>query len=428
MNLELKHEHSIKQIWTNICRFALAGVFIFSGFVKANDPQGMYYKLEDYLLAFGLNSYIPELLPLFIALLLGVIEFTLGVFLFFGIRPKLTTLVLYGFMLFMTPFTLYLALSNPVADCGCFGDALILSNWETFWKNVLLLVAAFTLFKWKHLMIRIISKKSQWLVSYYTILYISAISLYCVTYLPIFDFRPYHIGANIPEKMSIPEGKQLSVIEHYFIYEKEGVRKRFTAENLPSDSTWTFVDSEVHEVEPGYVPPIESLTITLDATGEDITERILNDQSYTFLLIAPWLDKADDGYIDLINEIYDYSMENGYAFYCLTQSLPPVIERWNEQTGAAYPYCICDETTLKTMVRSNPGLLLLKEGTILNKWSCRSLPNEYELHAKLDELPLAQMESQSALKRFFIVLAWFAIPLLLFTMLDKTIVNRLGKK
>lgn len=419
--------HRVKSVWTNFCRFVLAGVFIFSGFIKANDPQGTCYKVEDYLQAFGLWNYIPDFLPLFGSILLAVIEFTLGVFLFFGIRRKLTTISLFVFMFFMTPFTLYLAIMNPVSDCGCFGDAIILTNWETFWKNVFFLIAAFSLFKWSDLMIRIISKKSQWLISLYTLLYISAISLYCVSYLPIFDFRPYHIGANILEGMRIPEGEKPSVYESLFIMEKNGERKEFTLDNYP-DSTWTFVDTKTVLKEKGYEPPIHDFSLYLAETGEDVTERILSDKGYTFLLVANRLDKADDGYIDLINEIYDYSMENGYAFYCLTSSLNEDMELWRERTGAEYPYCTADDTTLKTIIRSNPGLVLIKNGMIVNKWSCRNLPDEYDLSGKLDQLSLAQVKPQTLQNKILVVVAWFAIPLLLFTMLDKTLIDRLEKR
>ncbi len=425
--MENNYIYRVKSIWTNFCRFALAAVFIFSGFIKANDPLGTCYKIEDYLQAFGLLDYVPEFLPLFGSVLLAVIEFTLGVFLFFGIRRKLTTISLFGFMLIMTPFTLYLAIVNPVSDCGCFGDAIILTNWETFWKNVFFLIAAFSLFKWSGLMIRIISKKSQWLISLYTLLYISAIALYCLSYLPIFDFRPYHIGANILESMRIPEGKKPSVYESLFVMEKNGEQKEFTLENYP-DSTWTFVDTKTILKEKGYEPPIHDFSLYYAETGEDITERILTDKGYTFLLVTNRLDKADDGYIDLINEIYDYSVENGYAFYCLTSSLNEDMEQWRERTGAEYPYCTADNTTLKTIVRSNPGLLLIKDGTIVNKWSCRNLPDEYDLSGKLEHLSLAQVKPQTLQNKILIVVAWFAIPLLLFTFLDKTLIDRLGKR
>ncbi len=427
MSLENNYIHRIKIVWTNLCRFVLALVFIFSGFIKANDPQGTYYKIEDYLQAFGLLDYTPEFLPLFGSILLAVVEFTLGVFLFFGIRRKLTTISLLGFMLFMTPFTLYLAVMNPVSDCGCFGDAIILTNWETFWKNIFFLIAAISVFKWSGLMIRIISKKSQWLISLYTLLYISAIALYCVSYLPIFDFRPYHIGANIIESMRIPQGEKPSVYESLFVMEKNGERKEFTLENYP-DSTWTFIDTKVILKEKGYEPPIHDFSLYSAETGEDITKQILTDKGYTFLLVANRLDKADDGYIDLINEIYDYSVENGYAFYCLTSSLKEDMEQWRERTGAEYPYCTADDITLKTIIRSNPGLVLMKDATIINKWSCRSLPDEYDLSDRLDKLSLAQMEPQTLQNKILLVVAWFAIPLFIFTMLDKTLIDRLEKR
>ncbi len=427
MSLENNYIHRIKIVWTNLCRFVLALVFIFSGFIKANDPQGTYYKIEDYLQAFGLLDYTPEFLPLFGSILLAVVEFTLGVFLFFGIRRKLTTISLLGFMLFMTPFTLYLAVMNPVSDCGCFGDAIILTNWETFWKNIFFLIAAISVFKWSGLMIRIISKKSQWLISLYTLLYISAIALYCVSYLPIFDFRPYHIGANIIESMRIPQGEKPSVYESLFVMEKNGERKEFTLENYP-DSTWTFIDTKVILKEKGYEPPIHDFSLYSAETGEDITKQILTDKGYTFLLVANRLDKADDGYIDLINEIYDYSVENGYAFYCLTSSLKEDMEQWRERTGAEYPYCTADDITLKTIIRSNPGLVLMKDATIINKWSCRSLPDEYDLSDRLDKLSLAQMETQTLQNKILLVVAWFAIPLFIFTMLDKTLIDRLEKR
>ena len=129
-------------VWTNLCRFVLGVTFIFSGFVKADDPWGTAYKIEDYVYAFGWSDFVPSFLPLFLSCLLSVFEFTLGVYLFFGIRKRLTSIAVALVMVCMTPFTLYLALANPVADCGCFGDALKLTNWETFWKNVVLLVLA----------------------------------------------------------------------------------------------------------------------------------------------------------------------------------------------------------------------------------------------------------------------------------------------
>lgn len=425
--MESKRIHRIKNVWTNACRFVLAVVFIFSGFVKANDPQGTAYKIEEYMEAFGIARYLPDFLPLFCSVLLAVVEFTLGVFLFFGIRRKLTSVSLFVFMLFMTPFTLYIAIVNPVSDCGCFGDAVVLTNWDTFWKNVLFLVAACSIFKWSGRMIQIVSKKSRWLISLYTLLYILAVSLYCISYLPIFDFLPYHIGANIPEGMRVPEGKKLSVYETLYVMERAGERKEFVLDEYP-DSTWTLVETKTILKEKGYEPPIQDFSLYSAETGEEMSEQILTDRGYTFLLVANRLDKADDGYIDLINEIYDYSMENGYGFYCLTSSPKAEMEQWREKTGAEYAYCEADETTLRSVVRSNPGLVLMKEGTVINKWSCRNLPDEHDLSGKLEQLPLVQADSQSVQSKIVWVIACFVVPLLLFTMLDKALADRLEKR
>lgn len=145
-------------------------------------------------------------------------------------------------MIFMTPLTLYLALFNPVSDCGCFGDAWVLTNWETFGKNVILLIAAIIVFKERKLLIRFVSQKMEWLVSLYTLFFVFTLSFYCLDRLPVLDFRPYKIGKNIPEGMTIPEGAKSSVYESIFTLEKDGKKEEFTLENYP-DSTWKFVDT-----------------------------------------------------------------------------------------------------------------------------------------------------------------------------------------
>lgn len=416
--MENKALHRANVVWTNFCRFALGIVFIFSGFVKADDPFGTMYKIEDYFSAFGWTDYVPSIAPLFLSCLMAVLEFTLGVYLFFGIRKKLTSIAASVVMLLLTPFTLYLAIANPVSDCGCFGEAIVLTNWQTFWKNVLLLFFALWIYFNNSLILRFISKKSQWLISLYGILYSVGVVAYCIIYLPIFDFRPYYIGANIQQQMEIPEGKTPPVYDTTFILEKDGVRKEFTLDNYP-DSTWTFIDSKTYVKEQGYVPPITDFALhTLD-TGEDVTQQILNDEGYTFLLIAPYLNMADDSSIDLINEIYDYSVENGYPFYCVTSSSSDTdIEQWKDRTGAEYPYLVADDVMLKTMIRSNPGLMLLKGGTIINKWSNQDLPNEYVLNGRLENIPLGQIQTMQLNQRILGVFLWFFVPLLLFTMAD----------
>lgn len=413
--------------WVNICRFLLAGLFIFSGFVKAIDPLGFTYKIEDYLEAFKVFAWIPSFVPVIAAITLASLEFVLGVLMFFGIRQKPATTLVLLFMIVMTPLTLYLAIADPIPDCGCFGDAWVLTNWQTFWKNVVLLIAAVSVFHWQHRIIRFISEKSEWLISLYTIIFIAVLSLYCYSRLPILDFRPYKIGNNIWEEMNTPEGAEKSVYETVFILEKDGKTEEFTLDNYP-DSTWTFKEAETKLIKKGYEPAITDFSMLSLETGENIEAQVLTDENYNFLLIAHRIEEADDSNIDLINEIYDYSVENGYGFYCLTSSPDIEIEQWKDKTGAEYPFCLVDDIALKTIIRSNPGLMLIKGGTVLNKWDYRSLPNEYVLTDSLDKIPLGKQKEESALHTLFIVLLWFIIPYLFVLILDLLVVKPMIKR
>lgn len=408
---------------TNICRFVLAALFIFSGFVKAVDPLGSMYKIQDYLEAFGIISWLPSFFPLLGAVGLSTLEFVLGVMMFFGIRKGTSTSLSLLFMCFMTPLTLYLAIANPVSDCGCFGDAWVLTNWQTFGKNVILLLAAFVSFKWRYLIIRFVSPKSEWLVSLYTVIFIIAVSIYCLVRLPILDFRPYEVGNNIREGMSIPANAKKSVYETVFVLKKNGEKREFALDNYP-DSTWTFVEARTVLIEKGYEPPVKDFSMLSLDTGDDITSEVLANKNYTFLLIAHRIEEADDSNIDLINEIYDYSIENGYAFYCLTSSPDYEIEQWKDKTGAEYPFCLMDDITLKTIIRANPGLVLIKDGTILSKWNGRKLPDEYVLTDSLDHLELGKVQVSNDLHTVGLVLLWFILPLLMVLGLDVFLVKR----
>lgn len=405
------------RVITTICRFVLAVVFMFSGFVKAVDPLGTKYKIQDYIEAFGWSAFMPDFVPFLASVLLGILEFCLGVYLFFGIRriiaPRAVALV----MALMTPLTFWLALDNPVSDCGCFGDALVLSNWETFWKNVVLLIMALVVLRWRKCISPLVTVRFDWVIALYGFLYIFAMLVYSYRELPVFDFRPYHVGANIREGMEIPEGKKPTVYETLFVLEKDGEEKVFSLDNYP-DSTWTFVDSKTVVKEKGYEPPIQDFSVIRMEDGEDVTEQILSDKGYTFLLVSHQLDRADESAIDLINELYDYCLMYGYGFYALTSSGDEDIQRWREETGAEYPFCLVDNITLKTMIRSNPGVMLLKEGTVIKKWSVNNLPDEYELGGPLDTLPIGKLNSNSLAYKVLWVLAWFVFPLLVVCMAD----------
>lgn len=409
----------MKKLSVNISRLLLAAVFIVSGFVKAVDPKGTQYKLEDYAGALGLSALLPDLAAVVIAVALAAMEFCLGVFMLFAIRRRLTSRLMLLMLAVLTPLTLWLALTNPITDCGCFGDAIILTNWQTFAKNVVLLLAAIIVVCWPGQMVRFISHSNQWIVINYTALFILAVAGWSLYYLPQFDFRPYHIGANIREGMVIPENAEQPQFETTFILEKDGQQQEFTLENYP-DSTWTFIDSHTVQTRQGYVPPIHDFSITTDE-GIEITDDVLADSSFTMLLVAPHLEDADDSAYDVINELYEYTRQHGYPFYCLTASTERGIDHWRDITGAEYPFCNTDATTLKTVIRSNPGLVLLKGGTVIGKWSHNNLPviDESQWQQPLDRLEIGRMPENSAPAKVFQIVLWFVLPLLLLTIADR---------
>ena len=365
----------MRKVLVNICRFVLALTFILSGFVKAVDPMGTQYKLNDYLRAMHLGGLVPDFATIAGAVLLAALEFCLGVFLLFAIHRRLVSRLTLAMMVVMTGLTVWIYWADPVTDCGCFGDALVLTNGQTLLKNLILLACA-AVVTWQPLdMVRFISRTNQWIVMNYTGLFILVIAGYALYDLPQFDFRPYHVGTDLREGwQEMMEGKESPYAE-FFIERVED--------------------------------------------GEDLTEDILDDDGYTFLLVAPHLEKADDAQLDLINQIYEYAEDNGYAFYCLTASGDKGISRWRDITGAESPFAQTDDITLKTIIRSNPGLVLLKDGKIIRKWSHNKLPDEYELSKPLEQLETGKMPSDSVPQKILTMLLWYVLPLLLLTIADR---------
>lgn len=407
-----------KLLWlaVNMCRLIIAVAFIFSGLAKVIDPHGTEYKIHDYAEAFGLGHLMPSVLALILSISLAIFEFRIGFCVLFGIYRRFTSRAALAFMLVFTPLTLYLALTNPISDCGCFGDALVLSNWQTFFKNIVLLGCAIVLVRWHQKQLRVISEGRQWIILIYAQIFALSVALYALWRLPVYDFRPYRVGANLLELMQ-PSGDGQYVSS--FLMEKEGKQEWFTTEDYP-DSTWTFVDTKtelVGELEP---PVIDNFTIYTWPEGEDITEIVLSDPEYTFLFIAPSLENADDGHMDAYNRIYEYANAHAYPFYCLTSSNDAGIARWQDLTGAEYPFCQTDELTLKTMVRSNPGLMLLKQGVVIAKWPYTDMPDLKEVSPTLEKTEYGRPDYTSKTRFIVKLLLWFIIPLVVITILDRT--------
>lgn len=361
------------QFIRTLSRLIVGLVFIFSGFVKCIDPLGTAYKISDYLTAFtmdGLSDY-----ALLLSILMCGIELLIGLMLVLNVKIILTAWITLIFMTFYTVLTFIVALTNPVTDCGCFGDALILTNWQTFGKNIVLMILTVIIFVYRKKYTELLNPFLGWMLLLGLAILVFGFEIYSLNRLPIKDFRPYKIGVNIKESMEIPEGAAQAEIESIFIYEKDGIKQEFTINNLP-DGTWTFVDRKDDVINPGYEPPIHDFSITT-LNGEDITYEIL-DSPYAGLLIAYDLGLSDVANQTNINALASMMMANGFKFICLTSSSEEKINEFAQTHDIPYEFCITDPTTLKTIIRSNPGLVLLKKGIIVNKWHHNQLPKMEE--------------------------------------------------
>ncbi|MBR4590756.1 MAG: DoxX family protein, partial [Bacteroidaceae bacterium] len=363
------------KILVNICRCILAATFMFSGFVKTNDPLGMQYKLQDYFAVWHINN-IPETLFLITAILIAIFEFSLGIYYALGIKRELVTKVSLVFMIAMTILTIYIVIFNPVSDCGCFGDAIILTNGQTLIKNLILLTATIiTTLKWK-LIQPILSKHIDWIITTTAIVGIIAYTTYAIYALPPIDFRPYKIGTNLVKALN--DENHHPQFDVTIVYEKNGEKKELSIDDEDPDSTWTYVETKRTPVESTNNKIID---LYIEADNEDITNDIITPNGDLFLLIAPDLNTADQGSIDKINEIYDFTCQkDDIEFYCITASDSSLQQKWIDYTGAEYIIYNSDERILKTMVRANPGVIYIHNGVITKKWSNWNIPTIQELN------------------------------------------------
>jgi uncharacterized membrane protein YphA (DoxX/SURF4 family) len=370
----------IKKV-TTLSRWIFGLVFIFSGFVKGIDPWGLEYKLTDYIHAMGLNS-LTVLAPIG-SYLLPFAEFMIGVGMLLCVRIRWASLLGLLFMAFFTPLTLYVALKNPVTDCGCFGDALVISNWATFYKNILLSAMAILVYirrdtvepvflgKWRYYRTAII-----------TTIYLGFV-IWSYRHDPVFDFRPYKVGVNIPEAMKIPEGAQKDVYKNSFFYrnKKTNAVQKFSDTDFPWQDTLTWKYESMGEpmlVQKGYTPPIHDFQLRT-TPGDDVTGFFFSDDKPTFFLVAANLTKSSLKKQQLINGIAVWARMSGYKFVCLTSTTGQRLEDFKNTANPTYEFLFCDEVTLKTIIRSNPGLLYLRNGTILRKWHYNDIPTIEEM-------------------------------------------------
>lgn len=370
MSSQTANRVSPQGVLVNFCRILIGLTFLFSGIVKAVDPVGTQIKLSDYLYAFGMGGILLDSTLLIFSCLLAGIEILIGAYMTTGVFSKGASLITLIMMSVLTPFTLYIALKNPVEECGCFGDALVLTNWQTFSKNIFLLAMAILVFVRNRLVVPFVIEKRQWIVTLFTVAIAVRFMAGNISGLPVLDFRAYKVGTDL----------------RYEVLESAN----------PAMADFTLMDQDYN----------------------DLTVNVLNDSGYTFLLVSPHLETASETNVDLIDDVFDYCEHYGYNIIGVTASGADAIAAWNENAGVDMEFMRCDEIPLQTMVRSNPGLVLLHDGILINKWSHGKIPQDDMLSGPIEELSIGTVPQKSPLETPWAVGLLFLLPLFMIVLID----------
>lgn len=389
-------------VW--MLRLVVGAVFVFSGFTKGIDPWGSIYKFDEYLRAFGFYDYRGLLT--FMAFSVSAVEFVLGVFLLFGIYRRFTPWAMTAMMAVMLPLTCYIAVTDNVADCGCFGDAVTLSNWGTFWKNVALTVGLVYLIMFNSRVKNIYGFAVQWIVAMLTFVYILLVAWLGYSFQPLVDFRPFPVGTVI-------SGEDVEAADEYaFIYEKNGVKQEFSLDSLPDD-TWTFVDrmplsrqtSDTVAVDVALHRPIAVFDTTYVAVDD-----VILDRGEQLLLLFPSLSDVVIPFTYRINEICDFCRKHDIDVVGLTSDGKAEIDEWNDLSMADYPMYVMDDSELKMLARGNPAAVMLRDGTVVWKRTMQSMNVDYIDEAENIDEVAGDVELRHVL--YFITLLYLSAMLL----------------
>ncbi len=362
----------------NISRILIGIVFVFSGFVKGVDPLGFAYKLEDYFIAFNCGFLIP--LTLFFSILLCTLEFSIGIMLLLNLRMKLTSWLLLLMMIFFTGLTLNDAIFSPVPDCGCFGDAIIITNWQTFYKNLVLLPLAIVVFSYRKKFRSFTTAGKQWLLTGFFIALFAGFSFWCFSHLPIIDFTEWKTGHKLYPENPKP-------VKYFLVYKnmKTGETKEYLSPDYPyNDSTWLanweFVSQRVVDPNMYYG---KSLIIS-DTSGNNVTRSIIQNPDYQIIINSYDLSKANRKAFLKLNTFCAKANADNIPTAVLVSSQPSDIARFINENKLHLNFYTADDIVLKTIVRSNPGLVLLKNGVILKKWHYNDIPDYKDFKNSLD--------------------------------------------
>ena len=352
------------KIIAHIFRYFVGFLFIFSGLIKLNDPIGFSFKLEEYFgpTVFNLDFLIPIVLPM--AIFIVILEVVLGIFLIIGFKKKFTLWSLLLMIIFFTFLTWYSAYFNKVTDCGCFGDAIKLTPWESFTKDVILLIMIGFLFIKQSMIKPIVNKNSQKFIIVSSLVFCLIITYYVLNHLPILDFRAYKVGDNLLENMTIPEDAPKDLYEYKWKFSEEGDEKTYITNGEYPNVSGDFIDVETKLIKKGYEPSIYDFSI--EVNGNNLTNEILSEEKL-LIYVSYNIEKFSTNAIEKMNQSAEKAKGKGYKIIGLTASSDEDKANFIKKNNLFFDFYTCDETALKTIVRSNPGAILLKSGDVVDK-------------------------------------------------------------
>ena len=351
-------------IIVHLFRFFVGFLFIFSGLIKLNDPIGFSFKLEEYFgpTVFNLDFLIPIVLPM--AIFIVILEVILGIFLITGFKKKFTLWSLILMIIFFTFLTWYSAYYNKVTDCGCFGDAIKLTPWESFTKDIVLLVMIGFLFLKQDMIKPIFNKKVQKFIIGFSLVSCFYITYYVLNHLPILDFRAYKIGDNLLENMAIPEDAPKDLYEYEWKFQENGQEKIYITNGEYPNVSGNFVDVETKLIQKGYEPSIYDFSI--EVNGRNLTDEILREEKL-LIYISYNIENFSDNAIENLKHSAERAKNKGFKVIGLTASSIEERNIFIKENNLFFEFYTCDETALKTVVRANPGAIVLKEGNVIDK-------------------------------------------------------------
>lgn len=387
-------------IITHIARFLVGGLFIFSGFIKANDPLGFSYKLKEYFEVFQADTgwsffeYFAHTALLW-AIIVCASEIILGVMLLIGYRRNLALGLLFAQIAFFTFLTFYSACYNKVTHCGCFGDFIPLKPWDSFWKDVALMILITILFAGRNNIRPLFAPMVLSALFLLGVVLSIWFPIYAYRNLPPLDFRPYEPGLSIKENMKKAPDYKDPVYETRLVYEnlKTGEKKEFSNDEYMKSKIWEDTltwkwDATINKLVSEAVNPPRITDFNVSSlNGDNITDSVLNDKNYSFWLVMHALKGTEDDerLMAKIDDFYKLATQEGYHFIAMTASGPAEIDEFKHKYNALYDFVSVDDIVLKTMIRSNPGLILIKDGTVIANWHWRNIPSFSEVKLKLME-------------------------------------------